>query len=88
MASSEALTGRPRSGEVVKVAAPARARAIELIKNRRRQYGGDVCYPPYCGRGFSETVTVRPLAGPRFCAFRTAFGLTGGRLWMAEEAMQ
>ena len=39
MASSEAPVGRPRGGEMVKVRGAARARAIELIKNRRRQYG-------------------------------------------------
>ena len=32
MAFSEAPTGRPRGGEVVKVGGPARARAIELFK--------------------------------------------------------
>ena len=38
MASSEASTGRPRGGEMVEVRGLARARAIELIKNRRWQY--------------------------------------------------
>ena len=34
MAFSEAPTGRPRGGEVVKVGGPARARAIELKVSR------------------------------------------------------
>ena len=35
MAYSQALTGRPRGGELVKVEGAARARAIELFKDRR-----------------------------------------------------
>ena len=37
MASSEAPTGRPRGGEMVKVEGAARARPIKLIKNPRRK---------------------------------------------------
>ena len=48
MASSEAPTGRPRGGKVVKVRGAARARAIELITNPRRQYGAFPTSPPYC----------------------------------------
>ena len=55
--------------------------AVTAIENRRRQYGGDVPYPPYCRRGFSETVTVRPPAGPSFCAFRTVVGSLAGASW-------
>ena len=35
MASSEAPTGRPRGGEVVKIEGPAGARTGNEIKNRR-----------------------------------------------------
>ena len=49
MAFSEAPTGRPRGGTEAKVRGAARARAIELIKNPRRQYGAsrlDTSYVP------------------------------------------
>ena len=42
------------------------------IKNQRRQYGGDVRCPPYCGRGFLITVTVRRPAGPGNSHFSSA----------------
>ena len=41
---------------------------------------GDVTPPGSDGRGFSETVTVRPPAGPSFSAFRTAVGASAASL--------
>ena len=71
---------------------PAGARAGHEIKNRRRQYGGDVRYPPYCARRFSIGVTARPPAGPPFSAFRAAVGTVGSLLaihpWMPEEIVK
>jgi hypothetical protein len=64
MASSEAPTGRPRGGKVVKVRGAARARAIELITNPRRQYGAFPTSPPYCRLRFLISFTVRALAAP------------------------
>ena len=64
MASSETPTGRPPGGTEVKVGGPARARAIELIKNPRRQYGASLVSPPYCRLRFLISLTVRALAGP------------------------
>ena len=69
MASSEAPTVRPRGSEVVKVGGPARARAIELIKNRRRQYGVYPTSPPYCRLRFLISFPVRALADPSRLTF-------------------
>ena len=48
----------------VKVGGAARARAIELIKNPRRQYGAYPTSPPYCRLRFLISFTVRALADP------------------------
>ena len=69
MASSEAPTGRPRGGKMVKVQGSARARAIELIKNPRRQYDAYPTSPSYCRLRFLISLTVRALAAPRRLTF-------------------
>ena len=74
----------PRTGcgrvKHILVRGPARERTGHEIKNQRRQYGGDVRCPPYSGRGFLITVTVRRPAGPRVSAFRTAVGASAASL--------
>ena len=62
--SSEAPAGRPRGGETVKVEGPARARAIELIENRRRQYAAHPPSPTHCRLRFSISCPGRAPAGP------------------------
>ena len=74
MASSEALTGRPRGGEMVKVGGAARARPKTAIENRRRQCCRQGPSLQHCRRGFLIFVPGKRPAGPPKYIFHEAKG--------------